>query len=67
MIHDAVTDSVHVLSPTARMVYESARAGKTGEETVQVIRLSFTVPEDRDVLQDVLRCLGELRAKGLVD
>ncbi|HXK59316.1 MAG TPA: PqqD family protein [Acidobacteriota bacterium] len=66
IIHDGVTDSVHVLNRTARMVYELSRAGKTVEAVVDALRQSFPVPEDRDLSGDVLKCLEELRAKELV-
>ena len=66
IIHDGVTDSVHILSGTAKIVYESHRAGKTQEEIVETIRRSFAVPEGIDVLQDVIKCLEELRTKELV-
>ncbi len=66
IIHDAVTDSVHILSKTARIVYELFHAGKTVDEVVEAVCQSFAVPEDRDVLQDVTRCLEELRGKDLL-
>jgi hypothetical protein len=67
IIHDAVTDSVHVLSKTARVVYEMSRAGKGVDEIVEVVRQSFTISDGQDVAKDVLKCLEQLRSKQLVE
>ncbi len=67
IIHDGATDSVHILSNTARVVYESRRAGKSVDEIIEVIRQSFAVGDRQDVAKDVAKCLEELRAKELVD
>ncbi len=67
IIHDAVTDSVHVLSRTARLVYELGRAGKRVDEIVASLQMTFLVPPSRDLSADVSDCLKQLRDKGLLD
>jgi len=67
MIHDSVTDSVHVLSKAAGVVYNEYRAGKTVDQSVDSMRKAFKVPAGQDLVGDVNQCLADLRAKGLVE
>jgi len=67
MIHDSVTDSVHVLSKAAGIIFNEYRAGKTVDDIVESMRKAFKVPAGQDLRGDVDRCLAELRTKGLVE
>jgi urease gamma subunit len=67
IIHDGQTDSIHILSKTARLVYEMIRAGRTVDDVVEAMKRSYVVAGDQDVLADVTKCLEDLRAKQLLD
>ncbi|MEA2014577.1 MAG: PqqD family protein [Thermodesulfobacteriota bacterium] len=66
MLYDTEQDEVHVLNPTARLVYELYKKGRTMAEIEQEIRKSFQADDRHDLHGDVLRCSGELREKGLI-
>jgi len=67
MIHDSVTDSVHVLSKAAALVFNEYKAGKSVDQIVESMRRAFKVPAGQDLVCDVNQCLADLRAKGLVE
>jgi tRNA pseudouridine-54 N-methylase len=67
LLHDISTDSVHVLNRTARKVYELMEEGRNLSEIEIAIRQKFRIPKETDVSQDLLRCMEELKKKGLLD
>ena len=66
MLYETEKDSVHVLNPTARLVYDLYKKGMDPMEIEQKMRESFQVDSDQDLHTDVMRCLEELRSKQLV-
>ena len=67
MLYDTIEDSVHVLNPTARMVYHLYKKGRNPMEMEQEMRKCFQVDAAHDLQGDVTRCLEELRGKQLID
>ena len=66
MLYETEKDSVHVLNPTARLVYDLYKKGKDVTESEQEMRKNFQVDDSQDLRGDVLRCLEELRSKQLI-
>ena len=66
MLYDTEKDCVHLLNPTARLVYVLYRKGRNSAEIEQDIRRNFQVDDGRDLRGDLLRCLEELRSKKLI-
>lgn len=66
MLHDTEKDEVHVLNPTARLIYKLCREGKDLTEIAQEVRRRFQLEKEQDVQSDVQQCLEELRKKGLL-
>ncbi len=66
LLYDPRQDAVHVLNPTARLIYLESRAGKSPGEIAAVIRGSFKVAEGVPLEEDISLCLAELRRKGLL-
>lgn len=67
MLYDTEEDAVHVLNPTARLVYHLHKKGKTLTEIEQEMRNSFQVDDSLDLRGDVMRCVEELQKKGLIE
>ncbi|OEU49809.1 MAG: hypothetical protein BA861_07720 [Desulfobacterales bacterium S3730MH5] len=65
MLYETEKDSVHLLNPTARLIYDLYNKGRDLTEIEQEIRKNFRV-DDQDLRGDVLRCLEELRRKQLI-
>ncbi len=66
MLYDLDKDEIHVLNPTARLVYQSHREGRSREETERLLRERFRTSVGKDVQQEVEDCLAMLRGKGLI-
>jgi len=66
MLYDTEADEVHVLNPTAKLVYEFYKKGTNPTEIEQRMREKFQVDSGQDLHADVMRCLEELRSKQLL-
>ena len=66
MLYETEKDSVHLLNPTARLVYNLYKKGKNLMEIEQEMQKNFHVDDSRNLRGDLLRCLEELRSKKLM-
>jgi len=66
MLYETEKDSIHVLNPTARLVYDLYNKGMNPTEIEQEMREKFQVDSGQDLHADVVKCLEELRSKKLV-
>ena len=66
MLYDTEKDSVHLLNPTARLVYDLYKKGLDLTKIGQEMQKNFQIDDSRDLRDDLLRCLEELRSKKLI-
>ncbi len=66
MLHDSAGAAIHVLNPTAKLIWELCDGAHTPAEMETQIRARFDVPAGHDVLQDIERTLEIFAAKGLL-
>ena len=66
VLFDAADEVVHILNPTARLVWDLCDAQHTPDDMAQVLRAHFAIPLDRDVLADVEETLAVFSAKGML-
>ena len=66
MLYETEKDSVHLLNPTARRVYELCKEGRNPTEIEQEMQRNFQVDDSQDLRADLMRCLEELRSKQLI-
>jgi len=66
MLYETEKDSVHLLNPTARLVYDLYKKGKDLMEIEQEMQKNFQVDDSRNLRGDLLRCLEEFRSKKLI-
>jgi len=66
MLYDARKDKVHILNPTARVVWEGLVAAQTDEEIASALRERFSIEPGQDLKTDVRTIINELRQKGLI-
>ncbi len=67
MLYDTEQDKIHVLNPTARMIYNFYKDGKTTAEIEDEIRKHFQSEKTENFHGDVQKCIEELRKNGLVE
>ncbi len=65
-LYDTGRDEVHVLNPTAQLVYDLFRQGRNREEIAEAVCSRFNSPEGQDVLRDVSQCIEILKSKGIL-
>lgn len=66
LLYDAHAGTVHVLNSTARLVWDLCDGEHTVSEIAEAIEAHFSVPAERDVLDDVRNTLASLVHKGLL-
>jgi hypothetical protein len=65
MIYEPDADRIHFLNPTARRIYQLHLEGKMAGSIGAILREEFSVPEERDLAEDIHAFLRELASKGL--
>jgi hypothetical protein len=66
MLYDAQKDEVHVLNPTARVVWEGLVAGYTEDEIASDLQERFSIVPGHDLRPDIRNTIVELKRKGLI-
>jgi len=66
LLHNSNDKAIHVLNPTAQLIWEMCDGQHTPAEMEQPIRANFSVPDEHDVLGDIQQTLETFTAKGLL-
>jgi len=66
MLYDIQKDTIHVLNPTARIIYNLYKEGKPVSEIENIIRKNFQYDESYNLINDIEKCLDDLRGKGVL-
>ena len=66
LVHGGPDDAIHVLNPSAALIWDCCDGHHGIDEIAQALRDHFSVPAERDVLGDVRSTLDALAAKGLL-
>jgi hypothetical protein len=67
MLYDTECDDVHVLNPTAKLIYNLVTAGKDIDEIEKELRAHFTIDETHDLRNDIRNYLDKMHAMGLIE
>lgn len=67
LLCSAMGKAIHILNPTAKLIWELCDGGHAREEMEQVIRARFSIPDGRDVAEDVRQTLEVFTKKGIVE
>jgi hypothetical protein len=66
VLYSAAADAVHVLNPTAKLIWQRCDGRHTLADIEQTLRANFTIPPDRDVMADIRQTLETFAGKGLL-
>ena len=64
--YDPDQKAVHILNPTARLIWDLCDGEHTIEEIEVALRLSFEIPSGQDLSQDIKNTLETFSAKKLI-
>ncbi len=67
LLYSAEGKAIHVLNPTAKLIWELCDGEHTIEEIEQVIRTRFSISDNRNVAGDIQHTLEVFVAKGIVE
>ena len=66
MLYDPETEALHILNPTAELIWELCDGKHTAEDMVAAIQERYTGAQGNDVLGDVRKTLETFAAQGLL-
>jgi hypothetical protein len=66
LLYGAEGEAIHILNPTAHLIWELCDGEHTVEDMEQAIRASFSVADEHEVTTDIQRTLAVLASKGLL-
>lgn len=66
VLYSSNQKSIHVLNPTARLIWELCDGEHSLEDIEREIRQRFAVPEDLDVMGDIRRTLAVFTEKEIL-
>jgi Coenzyme PQQ synthesis protein D (PqqD) len=67
MLYDGEVDSVHVLNPSARIIYDMRRRGLELQAISTALRDRFEIPAEHALEEDILQVIQDLVSRGLLD
>jgi hypothetical protein len=67
LLFSADQETIHVLNPVAKLIWDLCDGTHTLQEIEQAIRAGFSASEDHDVLADVRQTLETFDAQGLLE
>jgi hypothetical protein len=66
LLYSAAEEAIHILNPTAQIIWELCDGEHSIEDMEQAIRASFSGADEHDVTADIQRTLGVFASKGLL-
>ena len=66
MVYDPVDRKVHILNPTAAMIFRLSDGMHDLDSLERDLRESFEVSRERDLRSEILAAIESLREKGLL-
>jgi hypothetical protein len=67
LLYSAAEEVIHILNPTARLIWELCDGEHSIEDMEQAIWDSFSVADEHDVTGDIQRTLEVFASKGLLN
>ncbi|GJQ24909.1 MAG: PqqD family protein [Planctomycetia bacterium] len=58
---------IHILNPTARLVWELCDGAHTVEDMEKTMRANFSIADGRDVMKDIRQTIDEFACKGVLE
>ena len=66
LLYSAEGKAIHVLNPTANLIWTLCDGSHTITDMEQAVRSTFAVPEAHDLIKDIRQTLDIFRGKGLL-
>jgi len=65
MLYNTDKEEVHVLNPTARMIYNLIQQGKSKDEMLKIIQETFHMNDIKILKKDIDDCIEQFKTKKL--
>ena len=66
MLYDPQTEALHILNPTARLIWELCDGEHTVEDMAAALKAQFTGVEGKDISGEIQTTLDTFTAQGLL-
>jgi hypothetical protein len=67
LLYSAEGKVIHVLNPTAKLIWELCDGTHTTEDMEREVRASFSTSKEHNVVEDIKRTLDLFVSKGIID
>ena len=67
LIYSAEHKEIHVINPTAQLIWNMCDGDHSLSDIEQEIRARFSIPPERDITGDIQSTLNIFRTKGLLE
>ena len=67
LIYSAEHKELHVINPTARLIWDMCDGNHTINDIKTEIQTRFAIPPDRDIISDIHSTLDTFCKKGLIE
>ena len=67
LLYSAEGKVLHVLNPTAKLVWELCDGTHTTEDMERELRLNFSTAKEHNVVEDIKKTLDLFVSKGIID
>jgi len=66
LLYDSDKDAVHVLNPTAKLIYQLVQKGMDIDAIGQAIKENFSIEDEADIKKDIQNNISEMEKMGLL-
>ena len=66
LLYNTAEKAIHLLNPTAQLIWELCDGEHTPEDMDHVVRANFSVPDEHNVSADIQQTLAVFADKGLL-
>ena len=67
LLYSAEGKVVHVLNPTAKLIWELCDGTHTADDMERKLRMNFSTAKEHNVVEDIERTLDLFVSKGIID
>jgi len=67
MLYKTDSEEIHVLNPTARMIYKLHNQGKTVDEMIPSIENTFQIDNTQSLKNDIETCIDLMKSKKIFE
>jgi len=66
MLYQTEKEEVHVLNPTARLIYDLLSKGKTESQIFEDLQQQFDISDAKQLMADIQQCIADIKSREIL-